>query len=399
MRTSVLSKSWRYSWMWVHNLDFDEIHPVPDLNRFLEFVNRVLEHCKATQVKIFRLNFTMGYVPESVVSKWITEAVRLKVCELHLKVRHIKLPLSFFLNKTLTDISLDFTELHFPLLDGESNITLPCVKTLDIVISSQPHENVSKLIHGCPELRNLSVGIKNCNRPQHYHYKIPTLKRLKLSICQSVSYISPVYLQLPNLEHFFVDGLLCLEFVEEDLDLSSLINAKATCHVKDDGLWVELLERISQAKSISLNITFWNPKSELDVCVEPLPNFPNLKHLEVEGYVGAKYQLIPQILENCSELEHLSIVKPKGGHWNQPEVVPTCMVGNLKTLKYAETRAQDFNRELLNYMLENSNVLKTLTIACDNMFSPSEEQRLLSELTINPRDPKDCRICFVRNST
>ncbi|GKC15797.1 hypothetical protein Tco_1012579 [Tanacetum coccineum] len=40
-------------------------------------------------------------------------------------------------------------------------------------------------------------------------------------------------------------------------------------------------------------------------------------------------------------------------------------------------------------MLENSNVLKTLTIACDNMFSPSEEQSLRSKLPINPRDPID----------
>nr|GFB25312.1 hypothetical protein [Tanacetum cinerariifolium] len=35
------------------------------------------------------------------------------------------------------------------------------------------------------------------------------------------------------------DGLLCLEFVGKDLDLSSLIDAK------DDALWVELIERIS----------------------------------------------------------------------------------------------------------------------------------------------------------
>ncbi|GJY02948.1 FBD-like protein [Tanacetum coccineum] len=306
MRTSILSRSWRYSWMWVHNVDFDEVHPVPDLDCFLEFVNRVLEHCKATQVKIFRLNFTKG----------------------------------MFQNQLCQSGLLKQLELHFPLLDGESKITLPCVKTLDIIISSQPSENVSKLIHGCPELKNLSVGIKKCNHPQHYHYKIPTLKRLKLSTCQSVSYISQVYLQLPNLEHFFVDGLLCLEFLEEDLDLSSLVDAKATCHVKDDGLWVELLERISKAKSISVNITLWNPDSKLDVCVKPLPNFPNLKHLEVEGYIGAEYQLIPHILERCSELEHLSIVKPKGGNWNQPQVVPASMIGSLKTVKYADTYAR-----------------------------------------------------------
>lgn len=38
--------------------------------------------------------------------------------------------------------------------------------------------------------------------------------------------------------------------------------------------------------------------------------YPNLKRLELSGYVGRlRWQLITQILENCSELEYLSIEK------------------------------------------------------------------------------------------
>lgn len=40
-----------------------------------------------------------------------------------------------------------------------------------------------------------------------------------------------------------------------------------------------------------------------------MPKFPNLKQLELQGYVGYRWQLITQFLERSPKLEHLSIKK------------------------------------------------------------------------------------------
>ncbi|KAM0049935.1 putative F-box domain-containing protein [Helianthus debilis subsp. tardiflorus] len=69
VRTSILSWRWRYSWMSVTNLDFDDGHPYHDLNCFTKFVDRVLELQKSPQVKVFhRMCFSEMWVKKSNVS-------------------------------------------------------------------------------------------------------------------------------------------------------------------------------------------------------------------------------------------------------------------------------------------------------------------------------------------
>ncbi|KAK9074332.1 hypothetical protein SSX86_006930 [Deinandra increscens subsp. villosa] len=79
MQTCILSKRWRYSWMLVENLDFDDDDHVPSiLDNLINIVDRVLEFRKSSQVKLFRLHITNTAVPKSCVSKWIDKAVNLK---------------------------------------------------------------------------------------------------------------------------------------------------------------------------------------------------------------------------------------------------------------------------------------------------------------------------------
>ncbi|KAM0010245.1 putative F-box domain-containing protein [Helianthus debilis subsp. tardiflorus] len=101
VRTSILSKRWRYSWMFVTNLDFDDVHTDP-----IRIVDRALESYQMSQVELFRLHFSKIRALESKVSSWIDWAVRFNVRELDIHVIRLELPLSLLTCKTLTKLSI-----------------------------------------------------------------------------------------------------------------------------------------------------------------------------------------------------------------------------------------------------------------------------------------------------
>ncbi|CAH1416568.1 unnamed protein product [Lactuca virosa] len=178
VRSCILSKRWRQSWMMVTNLDFNESHPTCGLDWFMKFVDRVLELCKTSQVKLFKLHFTRYVVPKSSVSKWIDKVVRLNVCELDINVRRVGLPQSLFTCKTLTKLSLVVSSNHSNFFNLPPLLILPCLKTLYISVHCKHF--VLKLIHDCSVLENLSLTMASLDN-EDYISNIPTLKRLELT--------------------------------------------------------------------------------------------------------------------------------------------------------------------------------------------------------------------------
>lgn len=398
VKTSILSKKWRYSWMLVYNLDFDDIgRPLHGKECFLEFVDRVLKRCKTSKLELFRLNISRWAFPKSTFSEWISEAVKRNVCELDIQVRKLDLPLSLFTCKTLTRFRLHFSQPHSrqsrALWDCPSVVTLPCLQTLDVIVHSNPFDTVFKLIHGCPALENLSLEITHRNSADDYCFEIPTLKRLTLSIFSSISAIHKVVLNVPNLEYLCVLEH-CLKSLFVIKDLSSLVEAKSSCGIQCYHLWAELLKGISGAKYLSSHMI--GPHSHpLNF---HLPEFPNVKRLEFKGNAGRVCLLILQILENCSELEHLCINMEVGSFWNEePQPVPGCLVTNLKTLTVTDVLGNENNIRFLRFMLANLKVLKRLTVMFRNDDVPPSKQKASSrDISMLPRASEECQFHFLR---
>ena len=87
---------------------------------------------------------------------------------------------------------------------------------------------------GCPLLENLTLEIMRRESEENYYFEIPTLKRLTLSILRSIETNNKIVLNVPNLEYLSIrQGWLHSLFVIKDL--SSLIQAKASCLIKNDG--------------------------------------------------------------------------------------------------------------------------------------------------------------------
>ncbi|KAJ0828066.1 putative F-box domain, leucine-rich repeat domain superfamily, F-box-like domain superfamily [Helianthus annuus] len=305
VQTSILSKRWRYSWMFVTNLDFEFIPAIHGINSFLESVDLVMELCKTSQLQSFRLDFPGWRLPNSRVSNWIDKAVRLNVRELDIEViEQVELPLSLFTCKTLTKLRLKTAFRECPC-----RVNIPCLKTLAIFVYKNPFLNAFKLIAGCPVLESLYLKVSFYDGVEDYIFRIPTLKRLKLTfLCSPV--VNKVVLDVPNLEYLFVGGTPCSIFVMKNV--SSLVEASISLYdftydhlqkLTFEHLWAELLKGVSGVKSLSVK----RMSSTLH-----LPTFLNMKHLELKSFWPSRRIL--QFLENSPELKHLYIEKGMRRH-------------------------------------------------------------------------------------
>ncbi|KAK9074368.1 hypothetical protein SSX86_006966 [Deinandra increscens subsp. villosa] len=374
VRTSILSKRWRYSWMFVTNLDFDDIHPYHSKNVLLEFVDRVMECCKSSQIHSFRLNFSNEYVKRSSVSSWIDKAVRLNACEVDIQVRRFELPLSLFTCKTLTKLRIDHQNPADAVWECSCPVNLPCLKTLDIAVRTNPLMNAFKIISGSPVLESLSLEVTFCPDEEDYIFNIPTLKRLKLRLVQCSAAINK------NLEYLFVGGKLGPRFVMKDL--SSLVEASISFHsITYDHLFVELLYAIKGVESLSIEGVLFTP-----------PVLQNTKRLEFKGVWNCPCPgVILQFLESCPELKYLCIEMLEYFEWTEPGLVPTCMLTNLTTIKLSTFNGREDEIRFLEYMLENAEALKTVSITCENIRIEDAEKRL-SKIQ---RASRDCEIYFI----
>ncbi|KAK1412150.1 hypothetical protein QVD17_33161 [Tagetes erecta] len=370
VRTSILSKQWRYSWTSVTNLYFDDIHGRNlsdvyyvnyklEVDRFTKFVDGVLKYCKTSQLKSFRLKFSFICVLDVSVSKWIDLAVRLNVRELDINVLELDLPLSLFTCKTLTSLRLAYHEhesWEFP-----SCVNLPCLKTLDIVVSDNPFNTAFKIIPGCPILENLSLDLAIRQNEHDYIFNIPTLKRLELTFRSIIDYVvNKVVLCLPNLKHLLVFGKIRSHFVMKDV--SSLVDGETPSALR-----------------------------------YYLPMFPNMTHLELNSFWHCGQIL--EFLHCCPVLKHLCIGEKLGkANWiDHPKLVPACMLTNLTTVVISNFNGQKCDiefQEFLEYMLRSAEVLETVTITWENNMLC---ERLCATLLELPRASRFCEIHFIGN--
>ena len=102
VQTCILSKRWRHTWALIRNLDFDD-NTFSGLNQLSKFVDKVFELYKSSQINKFRMHYLRCPVAGDIMSKWISKAVALNVCELDIRVLDTDLR-SMYNCKTLTKL-------------------------------------------------------------------------------------------------------------------------------------------------------------------------------------------------------------------------------------------------------------------------------------------------------
>lgn len=216
VKASISSKRWKNLWMSVPNLDFDDTllyasevdcKHSPELDSFMDFVERIIRSRDASKVENFRLSCRVCFNP-SQISSWISYAIMHNVRELDLCLfaeESSTIPQSMFDCKSLAILKIEMNcAIEIP-----SCIYLPCLKTLHLSLVTFPNdESTEQLFSSCPVLEELVLLDCDCVNLKSITISSLTLKRLTIDDL-------PVYDPDPDGCKIKIDAknLTCLEYI------------------------------------------------------------------------------------------------------------------------------------------------------------------------------------------
>ncbi|KAK9676438.1 hypothetical protein RND81_11G077100 [Saponaria officinalis] len=359
VRTSVLSKKWRYRWASLPQLIFNDkcVKFSPDKvvmeNRLVKFITRVLLLHQGPIHKFEICAPLLQNCPD--IDQWLLFLSRNDVRELTVELGEgewFRVPSCLFSCRKLTGLELCRCELDPPPNFGG----FLCLKTLNLNQVLVTPEAFECLISSCPLLEKLTLSYYD---------------GLDLSI------------HAPNLKYLCLEG----EFKELCLENTPLLEVVCiTLYMNiDDGLeyfeqssgcnfvkflgGVPNLERLTGhvyfTKYLSIGIDQWKPPlpytklkfidlyqvsfedmKEILVVLRLITNSPNLQELQISG----------------SSNTMVAFEAPDVDFW-EIECPSDCKFRQLKTVRMTDLCGAPHEMGLIKFLLENSPILEKMTIA------------------------------------
>ncbi|XP_020206135.1 F-box/FBD/LRR-repeat protein At1g13570 isoform X2 [Cajanus cajan] len=362
VKTSILSRKWRYMWASVPQLEFDN-----DFFLTCECVEGIESSSIITEILLLHSGplhkFTVHFSSEDFISvenvcinKWILFLSRkgVKVLELeNLQEKPYQIPSHIFSCHDLTHIHLSNFELP-PVLNFCGFKSLVDLHLFDIIFKSGVLES---LVSGCPILVKLTVSY--CSGYERIYVSSPALKSL-------------------HIEDDKVIKSICLKQAQNLTSLTLLADGPGDNIDRD---WVtDLLKDLSKLKRISLGtgyIEILSPGVGINLPVL----LKDVKHLELNGVklIEARELLfIGYVLESSSNLEEL-VIK------NNSEDVETQLIFRdfdcanfikLQTVNITVKTLYEPALDFIRFVLASSPALEILTFKVD--FGLSDAAKLLS---------------------
>ncbi|KAG2328965.1 hypothetical protein Bca52824_000145 [Brassica carinata] len=359
--TSILSKRWKYLWMWLPKLEFRNRHcSEPESERLQSFLDRNLPLHRAPVIESFRLELHSSHFKPENISMWVSTALSHCLRELditrvsHSSAKPIVLPSNLYTCKSLVVLKLKGDILF----DVPGMFSLPSLKTLVISVRYLSEETRQRLLSNCPILEDLVLGLRDGD----------TTGKLTL------------YFKL--VDHSSNDHYCLIE------NMPCLIEAYLDCGSHDINIVIGSITSVKR-------LTICCSETMLDEgCV-----FNQLEHLEVcickEHFSNQLFQL----LKASSNLQGLCLYYMDGhhyefiGHWNQPTTIPECISLSLQSFSWWNYTGIPEEREILVYILKHARHLKTATIKSSQ--SPRvPESEMLKELELSSRASAACQLMF-----
>ncbi|CAN6980933.1 unnamed protein product [Brassica rapa subsp. trilocularis] len=361
--TSVLSKQWRFLWMWLPKLEYHDYYATnpPDTSdlRYRDFIDKNLPLHKAPVLESLVLKSCNAalFQPENI-KLWVGIAVSRCVRELTLSIRYnsprnkpfVPLPSSFYTCcSSLTALKLKGESIF---VDVPQSVNLPSLKTLKLRDVTYLNDDALRLLlSNCTALEELFIdryGEADDN-VRALVVENSTLQRLTLKMYSEHLGVQHVIVT-PSLKYFklydeghsssySIEHMPKLE--EADIDVSSSLD--------------ELLGSMTPVKRLSLR-QFFNRDDESVLTVGAV--FNHLEHVKLSFYSDDWSKLLVWLLRNSPKLRELNIYVD----WKNRSSVPECLQNTLETFKFEGFMGTQEEGDFLSFFFKNASCLKSTSI-------------------------------------
>ncbi|XP_026400638.1 putative F-box/FBD/LRR-repeat protein At2g05300 [Papaver somniferum] len=322
---------------------------------FMDFVDRVLLlRSNMSDTKRFCITCKGQYFDDQRIKDWIATAIKCRVEELVLgrfandEDYSDIMPVDLYTCESLTLLDIEF---HYGTLHLPQTILFSRLKILRLSeISFCDEEFIQQLFSGCPVLEELSL--KYCAW-KDLNFISSTLKVLTLvdSLLRSEhKSVFPVITKIdaPNLMSLKIDD--CLKNTLVVHSFPSLVDAhiRLSHSMGDDGMDVVLnfLNKLSNVKHLKVTGYIFEDLETANLVSTSLLAFTNLITLEVSIIKAEQVLIIDKANKDALTVD----------------VVPHCLLMNLKSIKFQNFEGQRNELDLVKLFLQNAGVLQTVTI-------------------------------------
>ncbi|CAA7032699.1 unnamed protein product [Microthlaspi erraticum] len=410
VKTSVLSTRWRNLWLSVHSVDLSS-WDFQNLNDFVSFSDSLFDYNRVSCIHRVKLSIEervkAGLDVVSYVKSWIDSGVKHKIQHLHVRCPPefcYELPPSLYICDTLVIL-----ELYKMNMVNAEFVSLPRLKTLTLEDCWYSNESTfERLVSSCPVLEELKVDIA-WNDTKVFKVKSKSLKRLGLVRVSpfKFDFVSGVVVDAP---------LLCDLSINDHVSESFSVNSLRSNAKLDVSMYFGLRcfdeESVSSRRnSIRSFLLGVSSVREMIICprtfkiiyeyskLEPLPRFDCVSRLCVTLCV-TNLEWLSTFLESCPNLKAL-ILDWNGNAKKMPinkmsgisfASVPKCL---LSSLEFVDVKSTIFGyaveMKVVRYLLENSRILKKLTLYLHYHAIQDDFVMRLREIK---RGSDECRVVF-----
>ncbi|CAA7055542.1 unnamed protein product [Microthlaspi erraticum] len=408
--TMVLSKRWKFLWMLVPKLIYDEDISGQKYESFSRFVTSslllLLQKAPHLQTVHFKVVGDYSRERDVDIGEWATTVVKSGVRELIIETtdlfsRPVTLPESFYTCcKMLVTLKLS----NVVLLDVSCSFSLPSLKSLSLLSVKYQYpgdEIVKTFLSSCHVLEDLHVELCLYDNVTVFAVRVPSLKSLSLHTDDPdsdsdsdedggfvIDEDGGFVIDAPSLECLDIhdhSGEFCI--IENDMPKIVTASFDVSYSVP-----ANILGSITSVKHLDLCLV----DSEY-----PLGSvFHSLVHLKICTCHPEWLELLMCLLRSSPNLQALRMDQHHHELWDEdsrpswiePSSVPECVSSSLQTL-WVDYKGTDVEKEMVAYMLRNANCLKKATISSVSI-DPCKKIEMVKELSSLSRCSSTCHLIF-----
>ncbi|KAK4564978.1 hypothetical protein RGQ29_006855 [Quercus rubra] len=413
--TSILSSRWRALWTLVPVLHLDK--PTLYSIRTSTLDDILLSRNSSTLCKL-----RIDCPRRSFVDKCVQAAILRGVQELDLVLdldnQTKELPASVFFCTTLVVLKLrGHFLLNPPDSASSSSSMFPSLKILQILhVYYANHNSLSTLLAACPLLQDLRIKVsdsdfdfldKEADNKFNIIVFVPTLKILVLD-CSFLRWSFKLHINTPALEYFNFKGDLDSDVVSENLPnlFKSVLDVRSCYYL--DWMWklTNFMRLLCNIRSMELCVgtAEYILEHSLSNNHYDVPMFHNLSSLKFYGDLWAMWSpwnavklllcRAPKLQTLAFELNYRCCIHSFSVDFplKKPLDVPECLSSHLTTCHYKGFSGHAM--ELVEQILKESKVLKTMKITFNSDLDSKEKLRIHEEIMKFSRTSQTCQIVF-----